>query len=227
MQSQQPTIDSILQAHISSLMDVHALDNTFFLTVGVGASAVWQEDAAGHVMSHDLAPLPPSGEAASQTPGVQQLQVTGQQAMDSVAAEMAQLAVNEEGIPLHPIAEPMSNYHATLWQFNKPPRNVKTVAKLGDVVSTAFHFHSHVNSMFLAVGLKEGTVKIYNLPSFTVASELHFSEMKGKDCLHVALNLSREVPLQNYAYVRNLFRDLILTTVWTGGKVMVCQVARQ
>ncbi len=227
MQSQQPTIDSSFSAHVVSLKDIHALDSTFFLTVGIGPNALWQEESGGHVTSRDLPP-PPSGEVASQGPGgQQQIQVAHQQAMDSVTTDLAQLAISKEGIPLHQVADPLNSCHAILWQFGKPPQKVKVISKLGDVVSTAFHFHGIVNSMFLAVGMREGTVKIYNLPNFTVASELHFSEMKGKDCLHVALNLSREVPLPNHAYVRNLFRDLILTTVWSGGKIMVCQVARQ
>lgn len=226
MQSQQPTIDSNFQAHIVSLKDVHALDSTFFLTIGVGPSSMWQEESGSSAASRDLPPPPPSGEVTSQPPGTQ-LHAARPHTVDSITTEMAQLAVNEDGVPLHPVAEPLHSYYITLWQFGKPPRNVKTISKLGDVVSTAFHFHSNVNSMFLAVGMREGTVKIYNLPNFTVASELHFSEMKGKDCLHVALNMSREVPLPNHAYIRNLFRDLILTTVWSGGKIMVCQIARQ
>jgi len=74
--------------------------------------------------------------------------------------------------------------------------------------------------------LKDSTVKVYNVPNFSVASELHFPEMKGT-CIHVALNISREAPLINNAFFRNPFRDLILTTVWTDAKVMICQVAKQ
>lgn len=81
--------------------------------------------------------------------------------------------------------------------------------------------------MFLGLGLRYGVIKIYNIPTFTIASELHFPEMKGHDCTHIKLNLSREVPVINHAYYRNPFRDLILTSVWSDGKVMVCQVAKQ
>ena len=207
MQSQQPTIDSSIQAHSFSLTNIHVLDHSYFLTVGIGSSG--QEDLPGHVTSHD-APHPP--------PPIDDTQVTGQQAIDSVTSELGQLAVGEDS-PLE--------FYITLWQFNRPPKSLKSIRNHGDIVSTSFHHQMHIGNMFLAVGMKDGTVKIYNVPNFTVASELHFPEMKASDCIHVALNLSREAPMFNNAYFRNPFRDLILTTVWSDGKVMVCQVARQ
>lgn len=151
--------------------------------------------------------------------------VVNQLARLSVVAEETAATPLGGGAP--PAATPPLPSHEpatsciTLWQFDHPPRTVKTVFLIGDVISTAFHHQLNCGSMFLAVGMRDGTVKIYNVPTFSVASELHFSEMKGKDCLHVALNLSRESPVTSY--YRHPLRDLILTTAWSDGKVMVCQ----
>lgn len=226
MHSQQPSMDSSLQTHASSLSNLHALDNSHFLTVGIGPSLGGQEEAtppAGHVTpSHDA--VLPEGLAMPTTQGTQ-AQATGQEMIDSITSDVARLAVNGESLPV--VSEQQSGCYITLWQFNRPPRNLKTIANLGDVVCSSFHHYAHTGNMFLAVGMRDGTVKIFNIPNFSMASELHFSEMKGKDCVHIALNLSREAPLINQAYFRNPFRDLILTSVWSDGKVMVCQVARQ
>ena len=94
-------------------------------------------------------------------------------------------------------------------------------------MSSALHYHLPPGNMFLALGLCKGTIKILNVPSFSTASELHFPSMQGCSCEHVALNLSREAPIMTTQYLRNPFRDLILTVAWSDGKVMVCQVARQ
>lgn len=67
-------------------------------------------------------------------------------------------------------------------------------------------------------------MKIYNVPSFSVASEIHFSDFVNCDCLRIALNLSREKENTHHFNLRNPFRDLILTTVWSDGRVMVCQI---
>ena len=77
---------------------------------------------------------------------------------------------------------------------------------------------------FLATGQKNGTVKVYNIPSFSVASEIHFPEIKDLDCCFVALNLSRDKENTHYVNMKNPFRDLILTTAWSDGRVMVCQI---
>ena len=219
-------MDSSLQTHATSLSNLHALDNSHFLTVGIGPSSGGQEEVtptAGHVTSsHDS--VLSEGLAISTPPGTQ-AQTTGQEIIDSITSEVARLAVSEESLPIG--AEQQSGCCIILWQFNRPPRSLRTITNLGDVTSSSFHHHAHTGNMFLAVGMRDGTVKIFNIPNFSMASELHFSEMKGRDCVHVALNLSREAPLINQAYFRNPFRDLILTSVWSDGKVMICQVARQ
>lgn len=223
MRSQQPTVDSRIQAHPFCLNSIHVLDSSHFLTVGLGSAPGSQE-----------AIPPPSHVTPLDTPvSIEELPVgssqgTQAQAVDSITSEMAQLSVTEESsIGASAPLQESSGYCITLWQFNRPPRSLKTVSSIGEILSTSFHHQTHMGNMFLAVGLREGTVKIFNIPNFSVASELHFPEMKDRDCVHVALNLSREAPLFNNAYFRNPFRDLILTTVWSDGKVMVCQVAKQ
>ena len=232
MQSQQPAIDSTIVSHTNSLINIHVMDNSHFLTVGSG-----QEDdpTPGHMISHDtpgphpVMSLSPEGLVVSAPPGAH-IPTTGQSAINSVTSDMAHLTVSEEHLNarLLPHQEPSSTstYSINLWQFSKPPKCIKSISNVGDICSTSFHHHPHLGSMFLAVGLKDSTVKVYNVPNFSVASELHFPEMKGT-CIHVALNISREAPLINNAFFRNPFRDLILTTVWTDAKVMICQVAKQ
>lgn len=118
----------------------------------------------------------------------------------------------------------LNKFNINLWQF---PKLVSSWTEEGVVNSTSFHIHTPPGNMFLAVGLQGGKVKIFNLPSFKIASELHFPEMKGSECSHITINHSRETPIMSSVYYRNPFRDLILTTVWSDGRIMVCQVAKQ
>ncbi len=117
-----------------------------------------------------------------------------------------------------------NKFSICFWQF---PKLVSSWTEEGVVNSTSFHVHPPPGNMFLAVGIQGGTVKIFNLPSFKIASELHFPEMKGSECSHITINHSRENPVSSSVYYRSPFRDLILTTVWSDGRIMVCQVAKQ
>lgn len=234
MQSQSPVVDSSIAAHPYSLHGLHVIDNSHFLTVGTGPIPSTQiEDSSFGGGLHVGATSTPSGGHVVGVEGV-----SGNRPpvpVENLTNDMSRLSV---GNFTPSISTAVSNtgtsgthdqnrYSVCLWQFNKPPKLLTPLSEEGMVLSTSFHCHSPPGNMFLAVGLQGGTVKIYNIPTFTVASELHFPEMKGTECIHVNLNHSREVPITNHAYFRNPFRDLILTTVWTDGKIIICQVARQ
>lgn len=228
MQSQQPVVDSSIVPHSTSLTSIHVMDNSQFLTVGSGRE---EDPTHSHMVSHDPHPTVPVAPEGLVTSGPQgtHMQPTGQATVNSITSEISNLSVTEEqlSVSLHQDPNSAVTHSIILWQFSRPPKCIKTVSNLGDEISsTSFHHHPHLGSMFLAVGMKDNTVKIYNLPNFSVASELHFPEMKGT-CLYVALNFSRESPIFSNTYFRNPFRDLILTTVWSDAKVMVCQVAKQ
>lgn len=228
MQSQQPVVDSSIVPHTTSLINIHVMDNSQFLTVGSGRE---EDPTHSHMVSHDPHPtvsVAPEGLVTSASQGTH-MQPTGQATVNSIMSEMSNLSVTEEQLNVSLHQEPNSalTHSVSLWQFSRPPKCIKTISNLGgEISSTSFHSHPHLGIMFLAIGMKNNTVKIYNVPNFSVASELHFPEMKGT-CTYVALNFSREVPVISNAYFRNPFRDLILTTVWSDAKVMVCQVAKQ
>ena len=229
MQSQCPVVDSSIVAH-NSLHGLHVIDNNHFLTIGTGpvASTHIEESSFGGGLGATSAPS--GGHVVAGVSGNQSLMP-----IDNLTSDMSCMsvgnftssvttAVSNTGTPR---SHDQNRYSVCLWQFNKPPKLLTSISEEGVVISTSFHCHNPPGNMFLAVGLQGGTVKIYNIPSFTVASELHFPEMKGMECVHVNLNHSREIPITNQAYFRNPFRDLILTTVWSDGRIMICQVARQ
>ena len=243
MQSQQPVIYSSIAAHSLSLCNVHVIDNTRFITIGLNH---FPADAS------DERPTEASGRGDILRQGGAGMKGGVPSTLESVVEGFSKMSVNAgSGLPHaeeHALAMGVAvggagvdvvkatshhpDYFVSIWEFNRPPKLVQSLPVNGVVISSSFNYHLPTGNMFLATGLQNGTVKIYNVPltnfaALSTASELHFSEMMGKDCVHVAINLSREVPLNANAYLRNPFRDLILTTVWSDGKIMVCQVARQ
>ena len=234
MRTQQPTVNSEQHVHSVSLSGIHVQDTSAIITIGRGSS-VQQQD----VVAPNAATLTQSNNPSSQPVPLEQpvtvlpvssapngalSQETGGTTITQLTQEVAQISVAELGNP----AVPGGKFEdtVTLWQYGVPLRPTKIQGDLGEIVTSVFH-QAHTGNMFLAIGLSNRTIKILNLPNFTLASELHFPEMARKRCLHMALNLSRETPVPNSNYYRNPFRDLILTTVWSDGKVMICQVSRQ
>ena len=219
-------VDSEQRVHPHSLSDIHVLDNSVILTVGRGSALLKEDGTASTPSSEQVAHLTTSAVSTTSNGLLNSSQDLGTGArppsMEKMIQDMTQLRVGNDP----PTTTTTFEDTVSLWQYGMPLRPTKVQSNLGEIVTTAF-YQAHTGNMFLAMGLRDGTVKILNLPNFSVASELHFPEMEGKGCLHVALNLSREVPLMNPNYYRNPFRDLILTTAWSDRKVMVCQVARQ
>ena len=253
MQTQQPVIDSSVTAHSISLCNIHVIDNTRFITIGLNPYPDVSDERASEASATSSTGR---NEALLRAGGMKVgAPSTLESVVGSMAADFSKMSVNagsgrstEEhalamsvaasggmggsAIEVGKTASQHPDYFVSIWEFNRPPKLVHTLPVHGAVISSSFNYHLPTGNMFLATGLQNGTVKIFNIPlsNFTglsIASELHFSEMVGKECLHVAINLSREVPLNANAYLRNPFRDLILTTVWSDGKIMVCQVARQ
>ena len=221
MRTQQPTISSEQHVHSVSLSSIHIQDHNAIITIGRGSSVQKDGESPGIAatgqtnQSLEQSPVPSSSNVV--------LQESSGPSINQLAKEVAHMSVGDAG---NSSATGQLEDTVTLWQYSVPLRPTKIQEDLGEIVTSVFH-HAHTGNMFLALGLSNRTIKILNLPNFSLASELHFPEMAGKRCLHMALNLSRESPVLSSSYYRNPFRDLILTTAWSDGKVMICQVSKQ
>lgn len=226
MSTQQPVIHSEQHVHSASLGSIHIQDSSAIITVGRGSSVQGEKELTTSSLPASSLPLATMSVLSTGTDNTlntlpQEVLSNGSTAgVTQLAQDMSQLGMSESTVA--------TRYEdtVTLWQYGVPLRPTKIQGDMGEIVTSVFH-QAHTGNMFLAIGLYNGTIKILNLPNFSVASELHFPEMAGQCCLHMALNLSRESPIQNHNYYRYPFRDLILTTVWSDGKIMICQVARQ
>ena len=219
MSNHQPQLDTILTMQCSILKDIHVLQNGF-LTIGVASTDTTPTLSSGLQSPKDNAMVtdkpPPSGYHSNSTT---EEPPTNGCPVESLVNNMSELKVhcNGEGVAYE------DKWCASLWENERPPRCSRTV-HLGPLVSNAFYHLPNVGTTFLSVGMQDGRVKIYHVPSFNMACELKFSELSGKDCVHLALNLSRDLPL---VPMRSPYRDLLLTTVWSGGRVMICQAQKQ
>ena len=231
MSNHRPQLDTVLCIQCSVLKDIHVLQGNGFLTVGIAPTdatptspSVLQSQKGGTPIAEE----PPTNGHHS-NPAVEEPPTNGHHSnpavtysdqVDALADNMFDLKVHGDcgrGVTKE------ERWCASVWENERPPRCMRTV-HLGPLVSNAFYHQPNVGNMFLSVGLKDGRVKIYNVPSFNMACELRFSELGGKDCVRLALNLSRELPT---VPLRSPFRDLLLTTVWSNGRVMICQVQKQ
>ena len=241
MMSHSPAILSTFTAHSISLTNLHVVDASHFITIGMemAADPAQTEPTSNGTVDQDNAPSPAANpNSVTVIPS----------ASDNLESKMAALDVNsstielEAGSPaaaapplLHsPVSSPTqppssspTQFKVKLWEFDKPPKMVKEIPDMGTVVCSSFHCHNPPGNMFLGLGMKHGSVRVYNVPDFTLATEIHFEEMPNADCVQLRLNLSRETPIFTHAYYRNPFRDLILTSAWSNGKIVVCQVAKQ
>ena len=225
MRTQQPTINSEQHVHSVSLSSIHIQDNSAIITIGRGSSVQKDGEATNTsaAVQTNISTSQSLGEHTMHSASNSGLQDGSGQSMNQLTTEVAQMSVGDVG---NSTSAGQFEDTVTVWQYGVPLRPIKIEEDLGEIVTSVFH-HAHTGNMFLALGLSNRIVKILNLPNFTLASELHFPEMAGKRCLHMALNLSRDSPVPNGSYYRNPFRDLILTTAWSDGKVMICQVSRQ
>ena len=193
-----------MQAHSKLLLDIYVLlDASSFLTVGLNSLVV--DPATG-----DLAETTPTTTAPPSS-------------AESITANLAKVSLTSS--PAQISSQAYSNYSVSIWDYNKTISNAKTVDNLGEVLVSAFHQQPLFGNQFLAVGYKGGAIKIFNVPNFTVASEIHFPDISpAGNCCHVALNLSRDKENTHHFNMRNPFRDLILSTVWSDGRIMICQI---
>lgn len=178
------------------MLDIYILlDASSFLTVGLNSAVT------------DLA----MGDLAEATPTT----AVPPTSAESLAANLAKVSLSSS--PNH--------YSASIWDYDKSVTNSKTVDNLGEILVSAFHQQPLFGNQFLAVGYKGGAIKIFNVPNFTVASEIHFPDTSPTGyCCHVAINLSRDKENTHHFNMRNPFRDLILSTVWSDGRIMICQI---
>lgn len=235
MMSHNPTIHSSFRAHTLTLSNLHVVNANHFLSIGSEIGSDLSRSDSGTNGAAAQAQLLPATEPFTVIPS----------SSDDLEVDMANLTMHSsEDIGIHalppskalppsssstppPTSSASIQFTIKLWEFDKPPKLIKVIGDVGPIVCSSFHCHNPPGNMFLGLGMRDGVVKVYNVPTFTVATELHFQELAGKDCIHIRLNLSREAPLITPAYYRNPFRDLILTSVWSDGKIMVCQVAKQ
>ena len=207
-----------IKAHSESFLNIHVLDTSCFITVGTNqerASSILPSPMVANdnrpevtrKISHET---PPTEVANSQD-----VHPT-EKNLENVSSGLANMSINHTSV--------CSNYSISLWEYGKPIKNFKTLDNLGSVTCSAFYQHPLLGNRFLALGLMGGAVKIYNLPTFTIASEIHFQDIADRNCSHIALNLSRDKEHTYNFNMKNPFRDLILTTVWSDGRIMVCQI---
>lgn len=226
MMSQTPSIHTLLDTHSLSMTNLHVVDANHFITVGTDAPEASRDESQASNQAQTTPPEPFSVDPLSApnelSLDMSQLTVKSTDDEQSTLAAPPAVAAPPTGIANSPV-----QFSIKFWEYGKPPKLVKCVAEVGQVLCSSFHCHNPPGNMFLGIGIVDGMIKIYNVPNFTISSELYFPEMKGKDCIHVRLNLSREAPLITPAYYRNPFRDLILTSMWSDGNIMVCQVAKQ
>ena len=236
MRSHEPMLAEKFQAHTESLMDIYVLDTNTFLTIGMNqehsGSAVHPSiEQVTNPISGDVGlstDLPSSTTAATTATG---------ETVDSLSSELSRFSFTSDHNPTSttttfsssssssfPSMSSGTQSTASLWVFGQPVQCIKTLDNLGSILCTAYHQQPMFGNRFLATGQKNGTVKVYNVPSFSVASEIQFSDIKELDCCFVALNLSRDKENTHYVNMKNPFRDLILTTSWSDGRVMVCQI---
>ena len=235
MMNHTPTIHSSFRAHTLSLTNLHVVDANYFLSIGTDTGS--DESRSDSETDSAAAQVPPVTEPFTVIPT----------SSEDFEVDMANLSLNlSDDIGIHALSPPTtlsplsssstspplnssssSQFAIKLWEFDKPPKLSKVIRDIGPVICSSFHCHNPPGNMFLGLGMRDGVVKVYNVPTFMLASELHFELLSGKDCVHIQLNLSREAPLITQAYYRNPFRDLILTSVWSDRKIFVCQVAKQ
>ncbi len=242
MMSHNPAILSSFKAHSASLSNLHVIDTSRFITIGSenpADSSVAEPATNGNAGQHSglatASSTPPDSVAVTRIPP----------STDNLHARVAALSLNTDAadassadssspaLSVHSSATPntttdtSSLFKIKLWSFNKPPKVVKEISEMGPAICSSFHCHNPPGNMFLGVGSKNGIIQVYNIPDFTLAAKIHFEELLNADCLQIKMNLSREAPIITPAYYRNPFRDLILTSAWSNGKIMVCQVAKQ
>jgi len=246
MMSHTPAIIRTYNAHSVSLTNLHVVDASHFITVGMEKAAAddpaQTEPTSNGTVSQDVSPPAASPNLITLIPSTSENLETKMTSLDinssveleevgtpaaTTAAPSSSLSHTSVTSPTQPAPSSPMQCKVKLWEFDKPLKVVKEIADVGPVMCSSFHCHSPPGNMFLGLGMKNGAVKVYNVPEFTLATEIHFEEMPNADCVQLRLNLSRETPIFTHAYYRNPFRDLILTSAWSNGKIMVCQVAKQ
>lgn len=199
-----------IKAHTGSLLNVHVLDTSCFLTVGVNhpPSAETINDTKPSSSPHEGTPSDSTPlEAQTDDP----TKSTVSPGVEDIVSTMKNMSIN-----------PSSS--VSQWEYGNPVKNIRTLDNFGPVTCSAYYQHTLLGNRFLALGLMGGAVKICNMPTLTVASEIHFQDIIDKNCRHIAINLSRDKEHTYNFNFKNPFRDLILTSVWSDGRVMVCQV---
>lgn len=211
-------------------MDIYALDVNTFLTIGMNkklssgtGSPKFSQLSVQTEKANDLPPGPDN--SSSVTTGTIKAAPTDDP-VAALASNLSQFTFSNapSSNPVTESATKLNGSHtACVWAFGQPVQNISTIDYLGLVSCTSFHQQPMFGNRFLAVGQANGKVKVFNIPQFSVASEVYFHNYKDLECRFVALNLSREKENTHFVNVKNPFRDLILTTAWSDGRIMVCQ----
>lgn len=107
-----------------------------------------------------------------------------------------------------------------LWRYSNPPEQLTGMDICTESVCCAsiIHLPGGPGSL-VALGMKNGVVKVYSAPQCVLAAKLIFAEMDGCDCIEISATLASAV--WNLSMVQ--LTDVLVATLWSNGVVKVCK----
>lgn len=115
-----------------------------------------------------------------------------------------------------------SNSHLSpmLWRYSNPPEQLAGFDVCTESVccASAVHLPGGTGSL-VALGMKNGVVKVYSAPQFVLAAELIFAEMDGCDCTEISATLASTI----WKISQSQLTDVLIATYWSNGVVKVCR----
>ena len=115
-----------------------------------------------------------------------------------------------------------SHLSPMVWRYSNPPERLAGLEACKDGVccASAVHLSGGAGSL-VALGMKNGVVRVYSAPQFVLAAELIFAEMDGCDCTEISATLVSAELLWNPSLVQ--LTDILIATLWSNGVVKVCR----
>ena len=113
-----------------------------------------------------------------------------------------------------------------VWRYSNPPERLAGLEGCTDEVccTSTVHLSSGTGSL-VALGMKNGVVKVYSVPHFVLTAELIFAEMDGCDCCEISATLVSADLLWNSPLVQ--LTDVLIATLWSNGVAKVCRASDQ
>lgn len=107
-----------------------------------------------------------------------------------------------------------------LWRYSNPPEQLTGMGVCSERVCCASVIHLPGGaSSLVALGMKNGVVKVYSAPQCVLAAKLIFAEMDGCDCIEISATLASAVWNLTVAQLT----DVLIATLWSNGVVKVCK----